>query len=1194
MRLSMENLLDDEEELPLPSPSPTYHLRKPITPYLCSTPDDFSEERNFLVEKVFPEVHEFCQLRGGHFFPVDIRWNSDDDQVCTGNMLKLCLDYICKCSPFMICMLGESYGPYRPVDWPKLPEKFKVLDEEADWKDRNYMMAAAAGYTWVLKETHQNTSITELEIIQATFLNENKHCYFYFRQPEHLDVKFGDMSPEIRSELSRVHLPENEYADLNIRDLKQRIVKKAMPVKYFQTLEELGRHVLKDWSAVIDTVYPPLEKPLTFYESEEYKDWVSNAMFADSLRQVFITSPELTSLMEEMTLFANSALNELDLEEEEKIIEKPVLYHKSTTKSVKAKYNSVMVLHGDRGSGKSTMISNWLQKYNKDNREVKVIHHYVGCSGRSKDVSVFLRKVIKELRQEFSEDPSNVGITDQNQPWSFQEVCQAFIAALSLGPTLIVLDGVDELGATLGITNRQIKEFKWLPFPLPPQCRLIFTTCRSDLSYHSLSLRHDAKLITMPMFDSEKIRISYVEEVMDIHYDNLTPSNKQQVLDIKLSTKPIFLSLLAVEMQAYSVYTDLTDYLDDIYEKVSSLRDLCTKCFHRWTQDLSWMKESLYGEVEVEEGNIDLEGWIPDTLRIMATSRTGLTVGDIFIILKDLGYRNTREVKMFDWLQFRETIGQFVYDQPNGLLQFGHQHLQEIVEYILLNSLKPGGSEVVTADNPEKEWKGQKRRFHGILAQYFSNQPLSQRVIEELPWHLLMSGDITQLLDLLVNPRYIEYFLDDSKLNQSNKLDLAFYWSVLKESGHSIVRKYEGLLQDLDIMERQWTPVQPSVVEADREESLHSRCSSIPVQDSPRETTLIIPKIITSGPRQRELSAVTEESNVYTPEGEQNREEINNVTHENVDENVDEDAKEEDEDVNTIFLTESESKSLEHGEESIKAETRRGSGPSSSSPREAGSITTPTVTTPPVNPVKIAWLLSQFLKDLGHVESSERILQSLNNYLMKNFPLEHEDMLTLAKVQEALGKYSSERGDTAMTEKYFRKSLRTVMDLYEMEETSPLYTELQNVKGRLLAHHGYLRLSEGMVDSAEDLLREGLECATDCGNITIKATILYNLGLLRMQQEDFVLAESFLRQALSLRERWYGKSHPLVANVLFHIAGIMGNTYNNRGFNRVRSENVYRKALKIREDCLGKDNITVSDTLFELGKLIMVSLTIIS
>lgn len=90
-----------------------------------------------------------------------------------------------------MCLLGESYGPYRPVESPKLPTKVKQLHEHANALDRNFLIAAMSGYTWVLQEAQQNTSLTELEIIQAAFLSDSQHCHFYFRQPEHLDVKYA-------------------------------------------------------------------------------------------------------------------------------------------------------------------------------------------------------------------------------------------------------------------------------------------------------------------------------------------------------------------------------------------------------------------------------------------------------------------------------------------------------------------------------------------------------------------------------------------------------------------------------------------------------------------------------------------------------------------------------------------------------------------------------------------------------------------------------------------------------------------------------------------------------------------------------------------------------------------------------------------------------------------------------------------
>lgn len=52
----------------------------------------------------------------------------------------------------------------------------------------------------------------------------------------------------------------------------------------------------------------------------------------------------------------------------------------------------------------------------------------------------------------------------------------------------------------------------------------------------------------------------------------------------------------------------------------------------------------------------------------------------------------------------------------------------------------------------------------------------------------------------------------------------------------------------------------------------------------------------------------------------------------------------------------------------------------------------------------------------------------------------------------------------------------------------------------------------------------------------------------RTLQEDYIYAESNLRQALSTREQWFGKAHPLVADTLFALAELMGKTDNCKGY----------------------------------------------
>ncbi|XP_060075451.1 putative tetratricopeptide repeat protein 41 isoform X2 [Ylistrum balloti] len=1159
--VQLGSLLDDEEGVVLVAPPQKYSLRKSIKPFICSTPDDFTEEREFLSQKIFPQINELCMMRGCRFSPVDIPWGMQDDQIATGHLLRLNLEYICKSLPYFLCLLGERYGPYRPVDSLPLPKKVTQLPEYATSLDRNYLVAASAGYEWVLQEHHQNNSLTELEIIHATFLNDCDYCHFYFRQPEHLDKKFGHLSDEARQKLSKPYLPVNEYADLNIRDLKQRIVNKGLPVKYFKVLEELGVHVIKDWTKVIDLVYPPLEYPVTTLDTEDYQEWVCNEMFAESRRKVFVNSVDIKTLHDEMTTFAKAALDDPPEEVQEEVDRfksYSIVTKLKKKKPQEVKYKSMMLIHGDRGSGKSTLVANWLPGFKASHPDLKVISHFVGSSHRSTNVAVFLKQCIKELREEYLRPDTEVDkprITEEDQPWSFEEVSQAFVSALSLGPCVIVLDGIDELGLTLSQTNRQIKEFKWLPFPLPPQCRFICTTCRSDLSYHAMTSRRDIVLHPVPLLDTDKLRRNFLEEHMQHHFMYLKPVDFENIHSLKACNNLLYLNILCNEMQTFNVHTHLTQYLDDVYDNCASLRELCVHCFQRWTKDYSWQKENLYGDSTELEPELEFEGWVPDVLRLFAVSKMGLTETDLFALLQRIGYTGSRIVKKFDWLQFRTCLGNLLYEGPDGRLVYAHQHFKEIVEYVLLHSFKSIGSEVTANDAANREWRGEKQKFHIHMTKYFKQLPFSNVILLGLPHQLLMAGDFEGLSKALMDPVIINGFLNEEKQCPSNKLDLAYYWSVLAGQGIDITSTYTQLLTSLGVLDDQSEDGDGTILVSENGDAL-----SVSTLDENGEVFrphvfTNVPRIITSSPHeQRTLSVIEETSSVADSfrYGEEGEDELPRITISEAQNGID-----------TIFLTESKT--------SITSDQ---------GPKEIVLTS---------SNIKLAFMIACFLKDTGHHKVTDTICRALNDKLDKNYPLSEDDQLLHARVQEMLGQFSKEvEADMEQTEKWFRRALRTVMDISDLdiEEGTPKYYEITNLKGRLLNHHGNLRLQQGSMDIAEDLLKEALDCVTSCGNLATRATILYHLGILRSQQFEFLLGESCLRQSLLIREQWYGRTHPLVADILYVLAGIMGNPQNIRGYDKVAAETVYRRSLEIRETCLGATHLSVSDILMELAKLV--------
>ena len=67
-------------------------------------------------------------------------------------------------------------------------------------------------------------SLTELEVIQASFRKKYDYGYFYFRDPSHIDDKLLETEPDQHESLLTDHKSESEYASRKIKELKQQII----------------------------------------------------------------------------------------------------------------------------------------------------------------------------------------------------------------------------------------------------------------------------------------------------------------------------------------------------------------------------------------------------------------------------------------------------------------------------------------------------------------------------------------------------------------------------------------------------------------------------------------------------------------------------------------------------------------------------------------------------------------------------------------------------------------------------------------------------------------------------------------------------------------------------------------------------------------------------------------------------------
>ncbi|XP_070193118.1 uncharacterized protein [Littorina saxatilis] len=790
-----------------------FELRDPVTPYVCSTPDDFHEERDWLTQYIFPRLAEMCKARGTYLAPVDIRWSEDDPVAQEGHLLHSLLDLIKKSAPYFLCLLGERYGPY--CGGTRVGIGTDSMERSEEWLELNLKIAAQCGHQWVTQSGHEQCSIPELEIMAATLRGNSHQCTFYFRQAEHLDMKLKKATHDERLDLSARFLTESEHAGLKVQGLKQTIVNRGLPVRYFRTAQQLGKMVIKDWFAILDTVCPPLKDNGQFLDTAHYQQWIAREALLVRLRSKFVESQVTDSMVEHLNEFALSAIDEQPFKPEEDQedsengkefrIAASILNAKHKT-SKPLSYQPIMVVNGESGVGKSAGLAYWLQEFAQENPGIFLIHHFIGAAPGDNDIAAFLRRCTRDLRKHFLltevTGPAELDYSsswwseeDTDTPSDFTTLCQAFIAALALGPSILLLDGINNLCGSSGLSQQEVKEFDWLPVSLPCHSRIILSTSRADLTFRSLYRRGDVKFLTVGGLEDENLKMSHLKTSLKHHVLPLVKAKWKQVREMHMLTSPLALCMLGTELNEHSVNTRLDDYLQK-HEDTSALHTFFTQTIKDWVTQFSWSHDDDSSTASKDDGLFDYTGWVADALCLLAMSRGGLCQDEVLQLLSVMGYTGPMEVTVLQWLRFRLRAGRLLWETADGRIRFAHQPLQAITEYSLLKVLS--SSEDVETVNKAPQLVG-KRRMHMQLALHFGAQPLSWRQAQELPWHLTMAGDMTELLAYVTNNSVVNLFLARRKDYPDGHFDLRYYWSVLEKAGHKPGPHYLRMLSSMGL-----------------------------------------------------------------------------------------------------------------------------------------------------------------------------------------------------------------------------------------------------------------------------------------------------------------------------------------------------------------------------------------------------------
>jgi tetratricopeptide (TPR) repeat protein len=447
--------------------------------FISSTFLDMQAERDYLRTRVFPELEERLRARRHHLEWVDLRVGVATAAVRDEHMrelyvLKVCLDEVRRCRPFLIVLVGDRYG------WVPPAERIRAAATEAGFP------ADVAG-----------RSVTDLEIDFGVLADREQqpHSVFYFRDP----LPYREMPEKMAALYSDAIDASPAAADRSRRlGLLKRRIETLLPdrVRRYSAgwdaehqkvtgLEAWGRMVLDDIWTELDTATRAagieVEPPWQAIERNALDDFVEDRSREFVGRQ---------GLLEKLTRLATAPT--------------PAGGFMDGLMGV--------CVTGEAGSGQSALFGELHRRLGAT--DAFVLAHAAGASVASPSVDSMLRRWIDELAAALGTDPA---LAENAEPETVDATFSALIGRLALQRRVVVLiDALDQFEPTL-----RGRSVTWLPRSWPDNARLIATAIDGEAS-QALSERPGLGTLALPPLDAAEAR-AIVNGICDKYHRTFEP-----------------------------------------------------------------------------------------------------------------------------------------------------------------------------------------------------------------------------------------------------------------------------------------------------------------------------------------------------------------------------------------------------------------------------------------------------------------------------------------------------------------------------------------------------------------------------------------------------------------------------------------------------------------------------------------------
>ncbi|XP_077347652.1 nephrocystin-3 [Lithobates pipiens] len=403
-----------------------------------------------------------------------------------------------------------------------------------------------------------------------------------------------------------------------------------------------------------------------------------------------------------------------------------------------------LLITGGPGSGKSLLLSKWIQLQQKHSPNTLMLYHFVGkpMSTSSEPALIIKRLTLKLMQHSWSVSSLSM------DPGKFLEEFPHWLEKLSIryqGNIIVIIDSIDQI-------EQPEKHMKWLIDPLPVNVRVIVSvnveTCPQawrlwpTLHLDPLSSNYVKALLNLECSGASIVLTKDQERKLEKHCRSATPCN------------PLYVTLLARFLIWAGIMGNITDTLQQ-----------CLQC-----QDTVSLYRLGLRSVQEFMSSAKEKNYMREILCLISVSHNGVSECELTELCSGL----TWPVLSFLVYHLHKMV---VLRYSCGLLQFQHLQAGEAVRMEYMQ----GGQNIVS-------------EYREKLVQYFTVQLSHDRVTwrsaDELTWLYQQQGEKQKLHRCLMN-----LFVSQNLYKRGHFAELLNYWQLVGKDKTAMATEYIDALK---------------------------------------------------------------------------------------------------------------------------------------------------------------------------------------------------------------------------------------------------------------------------------------------------------------------------------------------------------------------------------------------------------------